>query len=79
VSYPHYEAPCVIHIGGVRAFNPGDSVPLDTAKRIGLVGKYPKLKVIEPEDSGRDLATFTDADVSVVDDAPSEPKTPAKS
>lgn len=37
VPYPHIEAPDIIRIDGVRAFNPGDPIPLDTARRLGLL------------------------------------------
>jgi hypothetical protein len=37
VPYPHVEAPRVIRIDGVVAFQPGDPVPVDTARRLGLL------------------------------------------
>ncbi len=37
VPYEHIEAPRVLRIDGVIAFQPNDPVPVDTARRLGLL------------------------------------------
>lgn len=45
VPYEHVEAPRPLNINGVRAFSVGSPVPIDTAKRLGLLDESPKLEV----------------------------------
>ncbi len=73
VSYRHVEAPYAIDIGGTRAYNAGDPVPYDTADRIGLLAKEPKLKVFDEEDVPS--TTGDGQSVRFHDDLPKNPGT----
>lgn len=68
VPYPHIEAPGVIRIDGVRAYNPGDPVPLDVAKRLGLLDTEDAPPVL----AGVGVASspqFSDAELKVAAEA----------
>lgn len=67
VPYPHIEAPRALTIGGVRAFNAGDPVPLDTAERLGLL-KTEDHPPILPGTGGSLASDFTDAEIKFVAD-----------
>lgn len=68
VPYEHIESPRVLRIDGVIAFQPGDPVPLDTARRLGLLDGDDAPPIIaafgiasSPE--------FTDAEIKVAAEA----------
>ncbi len=68
VPYAHVEAPQIIRIDGVRAFNVGDPVPLDTARRLGLLDGDDAPPIL----SGEGIAAspdFTDAELKVAADS----------
>jgi hypothetical protein len=52
VPYEHVEAPRALTVNGVRAFNEGDPVPIDTAKRLGILDEKPKLEVFPATEAG---------------------------
>lgn len=62
VPYEHIEATSVVRIDGVRAFNPGDPIPVDTARRLGLITEdTPVLPAVGVASSPQ----FTDAELKV--------------
>jgi len=64
VPYEHIEAPRVIRMDGVRAFNPGDPIPVDTARRLGLLDTEDAPTIL----SGTGVASspqFSDAELKV--------------
>lgn len=65
VPYPHVEAPRALTVGGVRAFNVGDPVPLDTAERLGLLSTEDHPPIL-PGTGGSLASGFTDAEIKVV-------------
>ena len=65
VPYPHVEAPRALIIGGVRAFNVGDAVPLDTARRLGLLSTEDHPPIL-PGTGGTLASGFTDAEIKFV-------------
>lgn len=66
VPYAHIEAPSVLRIDGVIAFNPGDPVPVDTARRLGLLDGDDAPPIIG-DDNPR--APFVDGEIKVETDA----------
>lgn len=58
VPYEHIEAPRVLSIDGVRAFNPGDPVPVATARAMGL---------LEGEDAPPVLPAYGDVPLDFTD------------
>ncbi len=83
VPFAHVESPRVINIGGVRAYNPGDPVPLDVAERLGLLGKDDSPEIIGGSEAVRErfvdgVITVTDPDAPTTDATadPAVPPTP---
>jgi hypothetical protein len=64
VPYAHVESPRVIRIDGVIAFQPGDPVPVDTARRHGLLDTADAPRII-PAFGIASSPTFTDAEIKV--------------
>lgn len=72
--FDHVEATQPVRIDGVLAFMPGDAIPADTAKRLGLKGEV--VKATEPLG---DVGQFSDAPVGVeVSTSEAEDAKPAK-
>ncbi len=64
VPYEHIEAPRVLRIDGVIAFQPNDPVPLDTARRLGLLDGDDAPPIL-PAFGVASSPTFTDAEIRV--------------
>ncbi len=64
VPYEHIEAPRVIRIDGVIAFQPNDPVPVETARRLGLLGGDDAPRII-PAFGIASSPQFTDAEIKV--------------
>ncbi len=78
VPYEHVEAPHTLSIDGVRAFNPGDPVPVDTARRLGLLDSEDSPPVLPAY--GEIPAGFVDGVITVGTDSPAgtpDPEHPA--
>jgi hypothetical protein len=67
VPYEHIEATEVIRIDGVRAFNIGDPIPLDTARRLGLLDGDDAPPIIGGD--GSPPSAFTDSALTVTEQA----------
>ncbi len=68
VPYEHIEAPRVLRIDGVIAFQPNDPVPVDTARRLGLLDAEDAPRII-PAFGIASSPTFTDAEIKVAAEA----------
>lgn len=68
VPYPHVEAPRLIRIDGVAAFQVGDPVPLETAERLGLLSGDDHPPIIGATGVASS-PTFTDAEIKVAAEA----------
>lgn len=64
VPYDHIEAPRVLRIDGVIAFQPNDPVPVDTARRLGLLDTEDAPRII-PAFGIASSPAFTDAEIRV--------------
>lgn len=64
VPYDHIEAPRVLRIDGVIAFQPNDPVPVDTARRLGLLDSEDAPRII-PAFGAASSPSFTDAEIKV--------------
>jgi hypothetical protein len=64
VPYDHIEAPRVLRIDGVIAFQPGDPVPVDTARRHGLLDGDDAPEII-PAFGVASSPQFTDDEIKV--------------
>jgi hypothetical protein len=64
VPYDHIEAPRVLRIDGVIAFQPNDPVPVDTARRLGLLDGDDAPEII-PAFGIASSPEFTDAEIRV--------------
>lgn len=76
VPYEHIEASTVIRIDGVRAFNPGDPVPVDTARRLGLLDGDDAPEII-PGEGQASSSDFADGAINVAPAADALPDSPA--
>lgn len=75
--YEHVESPCTIVLDGARAFNIGDAVPIETARRIGLLNEFPDLKVVEAREVDPNAANVSFRDVPIVVDDGASASSPA--
>jgi hypothetical protein len=64
VPYEHVEAPRVVRIDGVIAFNAGDPMPVDTARRLGLLDTEDAPPIL-PAFGIASSPAFTDAEIRV--------------
>ncbi len=71
VPYAHVLAPSRIYIEGALAFNTGDSIPLDTADRLGLLDPPYSLEQLPAySNSGDDDVVFLTGELhSIVEEA----------
>jgi hypothetical protein len=67
VPYAHIEAPDVIRIDGVRAYNPGDPIPVDVARRLGLLDGTDAPPVLGRDEADPD---FSDTELKVSVETP---------
>ncbi len=65
VPYSHIEAPRVLMIDGVRAYSPGDPVPLQVARELGLLDAEDAPPVLDPYGTLPAKGEFVDGEISV--------------